>query len=632
MDRTPGQASPQGTPRQASPQGTPRQASPQGTPTHYGLGEGPSPYRYSTPQGNVQRQTLRQLLNSSSVGPKSPVISDVNPDSIDEILIELVEGKRVEQIEHIPSEYFEEGIEDEEDDDSDLFIDIFLDKTAKTELIQTKDTILTQEEREEASSEFTDIDPDKYESIVINTDGDAGEIIKVDDEDRPVRTRDKRMSTPSGKIREIQKTIEEERQIKEILTERKRLFSELKKESAEARARRKEMKEHELSVKYDQLPPHETVHLNQPSNANNNSSSTGTVQGLTREECVEAGLVLTRGQRTEGGSDFSMMHYLHCPSTRPTPEDIGELPECVCWLCGFPMLTRSDIVRETIMMKRNLGQVSPEHTLPMTAGNALIGLPTKRVKDLIKKDPEYGREATAFLRKGLTYSHFWCNEVKNALRLVTWPHGELPKPNNKNINWLLNYMWHGIKRDAGQNRWFDEKACFVLYTSGHTNYKFSNLVHYFVLKPHISNITKDIINREREIWLDTRRRALNVFLTGVCEDIKRYTTMYHNIQNFKPIDFIPELRELSDTLKIVYKDRVIKGPASSIIWPPRIVRGKLLVNERGKGLKNRATSKINLRKVQKNIAQKRRTNRANSTIRVIRRGGTAGSSTTKRRR
>jgi len=614
MDGTPGKESPRG--------------SPQGTPTHYELGNGykegqrqvPSPF--TTPQGRGLR--LENLMASSSVGARTPFSLEESTHSIDEILIQLVEGKKVEQITDIPIEYFGLGIVDEEDTDTDLFTDIFLEPAANAELVKAKNSILTEEEkREESAEDFTDLDPEKYESIDIDTGAEGGETIKVSEEVRPIRTRDKRMSTPSGKIREIQKTIEEQRQIKEILSERKKLNSVKRRGDAEVRAKRKEEKEKELSDRYEELPPHVQIELSPHSyTGNNNASSTATVQGLTKQECVDAGLVLTRGQRTEGGSDFSMMHYLHCPSTKATPDDIGELPDCLCWLCGFPMLTRNDIRRETIMMKRNLGQVSPEHTLPMTAGNALIGLPTKAVKERMSADVEYEKEVRPFLKKGLTYSHFWCNEVKNALRLVTWPEGELPKPNTKNINWLLNYMWHGINRGAGINRWFDEKACFVLYTAGATNYKFSNLIHYFVLKPFVTTpLTEDIIHREREQWLDMRRRSIHTFLQGICDDIKRYTILYHNLQKSNPLEFIPDIRELSETLKIVYKDRVISGPNSQIVWPPtRFLVAPRAKNTRRRGLKGVATGKVNQRKLQEERAQKRRTNRRNEKINKIRRG------------
>jgi hypothetical protein len=280
------------------------------------------------------------------------------------------------------------------------------------------------------------------------------------------------------------------------------------------------------------------------------------------------------------------------------------------------MLTRSDIRRETIMMKRNLGQVSPEHTLPMTAGNALIGLPTRRLREFLKRDSVYERNTLAFLKKGLEYSHFWCNEVKNALRLVTWPEGELPKPNSKNINWLLNYMWHGVNRGGGQNRWFDEKACFVLYTSGDNNYKFSNLVHYFVLKPYISTLSEEIIHRERDRWLEGRRRAITSFLEDVCADIKRYTILHYNMYNKGSSNVIPELRVLSETLKAVYKDRVINGPNSRIVWPPMAYVGgpRPVKNTRKRGVKNNAKAKINIRKIQEAQALKRKTNRINVKI------------------
>jgi len=608
----------------ASSRGTPVSA--KGTPTHYGLGESPVPFGTGTPQGTPQGRALalENLLNDTSVGARTPFKLEENVDSIDELLIQLVEGKKVDQITHIPDEFFEEGIEDEEDEEEDLFTQAFLDPAAKEALLRARESVLTGEEKEEARSEdFSDLDPNTYESIDIDTSEEQGSVIKIETEVRPARTREKRMSTPSGKIREIQKTIEEQRQLKEILTERKILFSTERKKLSESRAEVREQKQRELSKRYDELPEHTKIELNEQSYNGNNASSTGTVQGMTKQECVKAGLVLTRGQRTEGGTDFSMMRFLHCPTTEATPEAIGELPECICWLCGFPMLTRSDIMRETIMMKRNLGQVSPEHTLPMTAGNALIGLPTRRLRNFIKKDSYYEKETIAFLKKGLMYSHFWCNEVKNALRLVTWPEGQLPKPNTKNINWLLNYMWHGVSREPGQNRWFDEKACFVLYTSGEINYKFSNLIHYFVLKPYVSTLTKEIIDREREKWLDGRRRGITAFLEDVCEDIKRYTIMHHNIQNRVSLNTVPEIGVLSETLKVVYKDRVIRGPDSTILWPPTTYIGgptrKNTRNTRKLGLKAVARGKVNLSKLQKIKKENRRTARTSAMIARIRR-------------
>jgi len=257
-----------------------------------------------------------------------------------------------------------------------------------------------------------------------------------------------------------------------------------------------------------------------------------------------------------------MMRFLHCPTTPMTPEAIGELDDCKCWLCGFPMLTKTTLMQDTFMVKRVHGQVSPEHTLPIAAGNALIGLPTKT---FLSKYPKKDKaEAIQFLKKGLTYSHFWCNEVKNALRLVTWPTESFPKPHDHNIQWLLSAMWDGIKREGKVNRWFDESSCFVIYTQGEKNYRFSNLVHYFALKARVDDITPAVINECKVNWIRNRTEAIRVFLQGVCDDIKRYTQIYF----FQRYNRNPSEEEAYHTLQAIYKDRVMKGNDSTILWPP----------------------------------------------------------------
>jgi hypothetical protein len=118
-----------------------------------------------------------------------------------------------------------------------------------------------------------------------------------------------------------------------------------------------------------------------------------------------------------------------------------------------------------------------------------------------------------------------------------------------------------------------------------------------------------------------RRRSIHTFLQGICDDIKRYTILYHNLQKSNPLEFIPDIRELSETLKIVYKDRVINGPNSQIVWPPtRFLVAPRAKNTRRRGLKGVATGKVNQRKLQEERAQKRRTNRRNEKINKIRRG------------
>jgi hypothetical protein len=78
---------------------------------------------------------------------------------------------------------------------------------------------------------------------------------------------------------------------------------------------------------------------------------------------------------------------------------------------------------------------------------------------------------------------------------------------------------------------------------------------------------------------------------------------------------------LSETLKTVYKDRVIKGPDSKIEWPPRSFIGdmRVKVNKRT-GTKKNATGKFNPNTIRRQITEERRAKVRSSKINTIRKG------------
>jgi hypothetical protein len=373
--------------------------------------------------------------------------------------------------------------------------------------------------------------------------------------------RDERTKRPAKPTQRIQEILN----LRAELEEKKRRLIELKVDKERLKLQRdaeREAKRVRREEQLNQLPldaqAAQSVSINFTQGST--TSSVASELGLIRTELQNAGEILSR-QEITGGSDLSMMAKLH--GHRPDPDSIGELPECICWLCGFPMLTKKEYEGNTVMIKRVHGQVSPEHTLPVSAGNALIGLPTKEFYDAYKykhKSTGY-KETIEFFKKGLTYSHFWCNEVKNALRLVSWRERELPRPNDDNIRWLLRAMWNGIDRPRG-NRWFDQSACFVVYRSpAGVSYKFSNLVHFFVLKDKVGVSSAEISIRDAgDEWKRNRFTEIKRFLSGICDDIKRYTQMY--------CGETPTNEELFAKLQEIYRDRVVNGIHSQFIWPP----------------------------------------------------------------
>jgi hypothetical protein len=251
------------------------------------------------------------------------------------------------------------------------------------------------------------------------------------------------------------------------------------------------------------------------------------------------------------------------------------------------------------------------------AGNSLIGLPTKEFIKRYEGDKEYMKYAMNFLKKGLTYSHFWCNEVKNALRLVTWPHGKLPEPNDNNIHWLLRVMWYGVKiseESPKRNRWFDKNACFVIYKKGGASYKFYNLVHYFTLRADDwqGMPSAELMDRKGKAWIERRFIAIKAYVQDICNDIRRFTMMKNSGAN--------TMENLSNTLKQIYKDKVINGSKSTYEWPPRIMAVKA---------KSQVQRKINFNNRTKKAKS---ANGPRSNTKILARGGKSPHSTKKKRR
>ena len=495
---------------------------------------------------NPRRLTLAQL-----VAEVSPIVSPERTprqQTIDDILIDYVERDRFRQT-IPPVQITGEEVSDDEREENDVFDE----ELFSAEELQSVSDLPTQEDAIEQV-----LDEDKREGLerseekeyeTLDIEEDTLQIVKEE--------RSKRTLTPTAKIEARLLAIEEARQMKRIIEERRQHLQ----ESRAERLRREEEKARILSEKCEIFEGN-SIAINQNENSLASMKSTATELGETRQECINTQTLLTRKQYTESGSDFAMMRFLHCPETPSNVDAIGDRDDCLCWLCGYPMMTKQPYVSETTMIKPVHGQVSPEHTFPVMAGNSLIGLPTKQFQARYKNDKAYMNYAVNFLKKGLTYSHFWCNEVKNALRLVTWPQGELPKPNERNIEWLLKAMWYGIKRARG-NRWFDKNVCFVIYTKGAASYKFYNIVHYFTLRgDDWQGIpSAESINAKGKAWIASRKKAISDYVQDICNDIRRFTQQHHGGLN-------TPIHVLSDTLKAIYKDRVIKGSNSTIVWPP----------------------------------------------------------------
>jgi hypothetical protein len=501
----------------------------------------------------------------------SPRGSERTPtiDVIDEVLLRIVEGVKMEKVPISVEIHMEEdgGVEDGEDTVRDLFDDESLfDGVVVSDIVNS-----TEEERRVLNEEFEEggfepLDGDKYETLEMR-----GSEVEVVSEDRARRTR-----VPSRKIAETEKIIEEAREMRRILDERRavsRIDTARRRIEREDKERRKE----ELRRECERgLPVSSPVGINYKEGfSGETQGSKETELGEIRAQCIKAKTLLTRKQYIGVGSDTAMMRLLHCPETDLDVEKIGNRADCKCWLCGYPMMTKTPYVNETIMVKRLHGQVSAEHTLPVMAGNSLIGLPTKEFIKKYSGNPEYYETALQFLKKGLTYSHFWCNEVKNALRLATWPHGELPKPNDANIRWLLHAMWYGIKRSKGQ-RWFDESTSFVIYKNSEMPLKFYTIIHYFTLREDVDRIGDINVNAKGNAWIEARFQAIRAFVQDICNDIERFTKIhFHNTYNREGT-----LRELSSILQEVYKDKVTRGSKSTILWPP--VVGKLRLDKRAR--------------------------------------------------
>ena len=530
------------------------------------------------PQAQPNRRlTMAQLLAHT---PPGSVRSTPRQRTIDDILIDYVEGIEHQErlILSIDVSRDEEVDEDEiqyDDifDDYSLFADV--DLSTVDGLPEEGDNIKEVLEKDKDIG-LQRLEEDKYETLDVNQETRQLEVVQ--------EKRAKRTIVPSAKIESNLRAVEEQREMKRIIEERKN-----DREAARSRAEElKRQKAERLAAKCPVLPAATSigVNFNGVASQGNSLGTNATELGETRKECIEAHTLLTRKQYTESGSDFAMMRLLQCPTTPSNVVEIGNREDCLCWLCGYPMLTKEPYASEAQMIKPMHGQVSPEHTFPVMAGNSLIGLPTKEFIRKYKNDTKYMNYAKEFLKKGLTYSHFWCNEVKNALRLVTWPHNQLPKPNDSNIMWLLRAMWYGIRRSKG-NRWFDKNACFVIYTKGGSSYKMYNLVHYFTLRgddwhgiPPVATV-----NHKGAEWIAARFSAIKTFVQDICNDIERFTKIYHKGAN-------PTMIELSETLKKIYKDRVVKGSRSSIEWPPRqmavkalehSVRQSYIANKKGLG-------------------------------------------------
>jgi hypothetical protein len=515
------------------------------------------------------RQGVSMLQDYLKDSPKKRE-STPKVDVIDEVLLQLVEGVKVERdlvvVEVNGDEY---GVEDGEE----TVVDLFDDESLYGGISMEELSDITQEEKRVLEDEFEEggfeqIDGEKYETLEVR-----GSEVRVVTEDRARRTR-----VPSRKIAEVEKTIEEMREMRRILDERRamgRVDAERRRVEREEKERRKEELRRECE---SGLPFSSQVGINYREELSGETQgSRETELGEIRAQCIKARTILTRKEYIGVGSDTAMMRLLHCPETDLDVEKIGNRADCKCWLCGYPMMTKSPYVNETIMVKRLHGQVSAEHTLPVMAGNSLIGLPTKEFIRRYSGNGEYYQDALQFLKKGLTYSHFWCNEVKNALRLATWPHGELPKPNDANIRWLLNAMWYGIKRSKGQ-RWFDESTSFVIYKRGEMPLKFYNIIHYFTLRDDVDRISDINVNAKGNAWIEARFQSIKSFVQDICNDIERFTKIH--FQNMKNRE--GSLAELSATLLEIYRDKVTKGAKSTILWPP--VVGKLRLDKRVRGV------------------------------------------------
>ena len=491
-------------------------------------------------------------------------------DPVDEVLFSLMDGVKLEQI---PlsievNTVYDQGVEDGEDDVKDLFDDEYLIEGISLDGLSQ----ITEEEKKALEDTFEEegyeqIDGEKYETLEVR-----GSEVRVVTEDRAKRTR-----VPSRRVAETEAFGEEQREMKRILEERRiisRIDAARRREEREDKERRKEELRKECEAG---LPVSSPVGINYgEAFSGETQGSKETELGEIRAQCIKAKTILKRKEYIGVGSDTAMMRLLHCPETDLDVEKIGNRPDCICWLCGYPMMTKAPYVNETIMIKRLHGQVSAEHTLPVMAGNSLIGLPTKEFIRKYNSYPEYYRGALDFLKKGLTYSHFWCNEVKNALRLATWPRGELPRPNDANIRWLLHAMWYGIKRSKGQ-RWFDESTSFVIYKGVEMPLKFYTIVHYFTLRDDVERITEINVNSKGNAWIEARFRSIRGFIQDICNDIELFTKIHFtNLHNRDGT-----LAELSATLQEIYKDKVTKGSKSTILWPP--VVGKLRLDKMKRG-------------------------------------------------
>lgn len=521
----------------------------------YGYGE--SPKSPPTPV-NPRSRIMMNAAPSAFLFEDSPIARSLTPVREENDWmgrhLNVLNGR----ISHsVPVDIENFAVPEEKVDENDVFDEVLFsdDELENAEDLPTEDEIATIVGEEE---EFQALEDKNYETLE-ESSGSANTVEPV------IEERAKRTTTPTSKIQSALDAIEEKRQLKRIIEERKKQTTA---ERAERKRRDQEKKER-LAEQCQTLPRGNSIRISHAENNQASIKSNATELGETRQECINTQTLLSRKQYTESGSDFSMMRYLHCPDTPCNVDSIGDLPECLCWLCGYPMMTKQPY-SEGKMVKPLHGQVSPEHTFPVMAGNSLIGLPTKEFINRYSHDKRYLTYAVNFLKKGLTYSHFWCNEVKNALRLVTWPVGELPKPNQQNIDWLLNAMWYGIRRERG-NRWFDQPVCFVILTHGGQSYKFYNIIHYFTLRNQViahGFPSPEILNREGSKWIASRKRAITAFVQDICNDIRNYTEQYHaqhhGVMN-APINV------LSETLKEIYKDKVIKGSQSKIVWPPRVV-------------------------------------------------------------
>ena len=100
------------------------------------------------------------------------------------------------------------------------------------------------------------------------------------------------------------------------------------------------------------------------------------------------------------------------------------------------------------------------------------------------------------------------------------------------------------------------------------NYKFSNLVHFFVLKDNAEN-SREEKNTLGTRWIEKRSTAIKEFLQiNICDKIKEYT-----ITHFKKLyvtNAEPTAHQMYITLRSVYKEKVMYGLKSDVEWPPLI--------------------------------------------------------------